>query len=85
MHLFFIDESGCIPKFGKEKENDYFTLGGIVIPEDVWFKISRDLKLLKEKYHVQGEIKWRYFYGNASGNENTLKNLSTEEKNSFSQ
>jgi hypothetical protein len=62
MHLLFIDESGSLSPIGKHSQEDKFVLGGIVISESTWFKINDDLNILKKKYNIAGEIKWRYFY-----------------------
>lgn len=61
MQLFFIDESGTIPPASKIGTVTEFALGGIVIPEDLWHEIDKELAQLKKKYSVTGEIKWRYF------------------------
>ena len=62
MHLLFIDESGSLVPIGKQSPEDRFVLGGIIISEDTWFKIDADLKVLRRKYKIEKEIKWRYFY-----------------------
>jgi hypothetical protein len=61
MQLFFIDESGTIPPKDKNEGIEYFTLGGIVIPEDIWYELDKELAALKIRFKVIGEIKWRYF------------------------
>ncbi|HSW70487.1 MAG TPA: DUF3800 domain-containing protein [Gammaproteobacteria bacterium] len=61
MQLFFIDESGTIPPKEKNDGVDYFTLGGIMIPEDFWHELDKELAGLKARFGVDGEIKWRYF------------------------
>ena len=62
MHLLFIDESGSLTPIGKHSLEDKFVLGGIVISETTWFKVNNDFNILKKKYNITGEIKWRYFY-----------------------
>lgn len=61
MQLFFIDESGTIPSKNNSDGIDYFTLGGIVIPEDLWHELDKEFAGLKTRYEINGEIKWRYF------------------------
>ena len=62
MHLLFVDESGSVSPKEKQKPDDKFVLGGIIISEDTWFKVNEDITSLLRKYNVGGEIKWRYFY-----------------------
>ena len=60
-----------------------FVLGGIVIPEDVWGKIAVDLRRLKLKYKIEGEIKWRYFAPSKGGKTHSLSHLDASEKDSL--
>ena len=62
MQLFFIDESGTIPPKNCAIDVTYFVLGGIIIPEGLWHTIDKELDLIKKRYKVYGEIKWRYFF-----------------------
>lgn len=81
MQLFFIDESGTIPPKGKNNGVDFFTLGGIIIPEDHWHEIDKELAILKTNYKVMGEIKWRYFSPQKSGAApHSLSHLNAEQK-----
>lgn len=61
MQILFVDESGMPPPPEKTATTPLFVLGGIVVPEDFWSKLAADLKRLKQKYGISGEIKWRYF------------------------
>lgn len=61
MQLFFIDESGTIPPKDKSNGVESFTLGGIVIPEDLWHELDKEFAALKSRFNITGEIKWRYF------------------------
>jgi len=79
MHLLFIDESGSLSPVGKNKPDDKFVLGGIIISEDTWFKVDADLKSLKKRYNVTQEIKWRYFY-QAQNKETSISHLDKELK-----
>lgn len=84
MHLLFIDESGTIPPKNKQSSTEYFSLGGIIIPEDLWHTLDKELALLKLAYDVHGEIKWRYFSPhNKGGKLHPLSHLSGQEKEEF--
>ncbi|MBN2063786.1 MAG: DUF3800 domain-containing protein [Sedimentisphaerales bacterium] len=60
MHLFFIDESGTVPPPGKINTR-YFVLSGTIIPSGIWHQLKKDFELIKKKYSINGEIKWRFF------------------------
>lgn len=79
MHLFFIDESGTAPPPDKSNTK-YFILGGVAIPENYWHDIAAELRQIKRKYGINHEIKWRYFAPNNQDNENSIRNLSVDEK-----
>jgi extradiol dioxygenase family protein len=79
VHILFIDESGGLTPPGKAGPR-FFVLGGLVIPEEIWPKMAVDLKAVKKKYSVNGEIKWRYFVSGNNKDTNTLKNLSPQER-----
>ncbi|HAT2056622.1 TPA: DUF3800 domain-containing protein [Legionella pneumophila] len=82
MQLFFIDESGTIPPKNKSTEVECFALGGVIIPEDLWHEVDKELAMLKNRYEVDGEIKWRYFSPpkNNSKKHNPIAHLSSEKK-----
>lgn len=79
MHLLFIDESGNPPPPDKAGLT-HFVLGGVVIPEKIWPILASELKRIKAKYDVQGEIKWRYFVPSNTKPDNTLKHLPREQR-----
>ena len=84
MHILFVDESGTPPPFDKHDDKEYFVLGGIVVPEDIWAKLAQDLRLLARRYKIEGEIKWRYFApAKPSAKLNSLSHLSAEQKESL--
>lgn len=60
VHILFIDESGTAPN-PKKVKNKYFVIGGIIIPEAKWRKLSDLLQGLKIRRKLRGELKWRYF------------------------
>lgn len=82
MQIFFIDESGTVPPPNK-KHSKYFVLGGLSIPERHWHDINEELKQIKQKYDINHEIKWRYFAPNNKDEENTIRHLSVEQKESL--
>lgn len=82
MHILFIDESGNPPPPGKSGPR-HFVLGGVVIPEEIWPKLSTDLKILKRRYKVSGEIKWRYFVAGNRKPENSLLHLDAEKRDAL--
>ncbi len=78
MQLLFIDESGTIPPKNKIKDVNHFTLGGIVIPSDLWHEVDKELAFLKNRFKIIDEIKWRYF---APGKQlNSLSHLNADQK-----
>lgn len=79
MHMLFIDESGNPSSPGKSGPKN-FVLGGLIIPEEIWPKLSGDLKRLKELYNITGEIKWRYFIPSNKKPENSLLHLDIAER-----
>ena len=82
MHLLFIDESGSLSPMGKQRSDDKFVLGGIIISESTWFKVDSDLKQVRKKYTITGEIKWRYFF-TKEGKKTSFSHLNSEEKEQF--
>ncbi|MGH2271285.1 DUF3800 domain-containing protein [Anaerohalosphaeraceae bacterium U12dextr] len=82
MHLLFIDESGSLAPKGKHGPEDKFVLGGLIVSEDTWFKVDADLRNIKKKYGIFGEIKWRYFYS-IPGKDTPLSKLDEQQKEQF--
>lgn len=81
MQMLFIDESGTSPPQNKTDEEPWFVLGGVVIPEESWHKIKNDLELVKKKYAIVGEIKWRFFSPpKESAKTHSMSHLSAVEK-----
>ena len=83
MQILFIDESGTPPSIKKADQAGFFILGGVVIPEEVWLKLAKDLKKIKAAYEVTGEIKWRYFAPEKGGPKHALSHLKPDEKNAL--
>lgn len=82
MHILFIDESGGLTPPGKEGPR-HFVLGGLIVPEEIWPKLSMDLKRIKQSYGVMGEIKWRYFIAGNNKLGNSLLHLSSERRDAM--
>lgn len=61
MQILFIDESGTPPNKDNFNIEPWFVLGGVIIPEEYWHKIKNELEVVKKKYSITGEIKWRFF------------------------
>lgn len=81
MQILFVDESGTPPPPEKQGIAQYFVLGGVVIPEDIWAKLAADLKRLKEHFNIDGEIKWRNFAPPQEGQKtHSLSHLSVVQK-----
>lgn len=81
MHILFVDESGTAPTARGAAANRTFVLGGVIIPEDVWPRIREDLELVKRKFSIAGEIKWRYFAPDRQNSKpHTMSHLTPAEK-----
>ena len=61
MQILFIDESGTPPSIAKTDDSPFFVLGGVIIPDEFWHRVKADLEVLRRRYKIEGEIKWRYF------------------------
>lgn len=84
MQILFIDESGTPPNPDKIKAPEIFVLGGVIIPDGIWHDLNTKFSIIKNKYKVSGELKWRHFY--VSNNESKMKthslsHLSWEKRN----
>ena len=82
MHLLFVDESGTPPNLTKRK-NNYFVIGGIVVPEGQWHKLRDALKGLKLRYGIRGEVKWRYFSPDNDDERNPMRRMNSTERNAI--
>jgi hypothetical protein len=85
MLLFFIDESGTPPKPERLTKVRYFVIAGLVIHENQWHGIAKELRQLREspKFRVQGEIKWRYFGPENRDPDNSVAHLNQELRDEF--
>lgn len=82
MHLLFVDESGTPAKPGSHQER-YFVLGGLIIPEERWQSVRKQLIGLKRQKRYYGEVKWRYFAPNNNDQKNPMLDWNENEKNDF--
>lgn len=80
MQILFVDESGTPPPVARKETDPFFVLGGVVVPEDIWSKLDSDLKRLKARFRITGEIKWRYFAPEKEGHKHALSHLVYSEK-----
>ncbi len=80
MHILFVDESGTAPEPAHAEKSPKFVLGGIVISEKTWPKLRDELEIVKRKYSVDGEIKWRYFHRSQTLHHETLEHLSARNR-----
>jgi hypothetical protein len=78
-------ESGTPPKPTSQSPRRYFVIAGVVVHEDQWHEMSRELRQLRARanFRVFGEIKWRYFGGQNDGRDNKLAHLAQGDKDKF--
>lgn len=82
MHLLFVDESGTPPKPAC-KDQAYFVIAGLVIPEDRWMGMSDKLNGLKHREGYRGEVKWRFFAPNNTDGDNPMVEWERDRRNRF--
>lgn len=82
MHILFADESGTLAP-PHQNPNKHFVLAGVVIPEHVWAKLAARMSLLKLRFGVNGEIKWRNFAPNNMLKENAMAHMSPSDRVMF--
>jgi hypothetical protein len=83
MHLCFLDESGSAPKPTSNSRQPYFVIAGLIMHEAQWHGIAAEVKAIKAKFKVNGEIKWRYFSPHNNDADNSVRHLSVEQKDEF--
>ncbi|MEO8725284.1 MAG: DUF3800 domain-containing protein [Acidobacteriaceae bacterium] len=82
MHIFFVDESGTAPNPGKRTDK-YFVLGGIVVPEEVWYSIRDGMLGMKARLGIRGELKWRYFAPSNAEPRNPMRHMGPDGRNAI--
>jgi hypothetical protein len=82
MHLLFVDESGTPPR-PDNRDQVYFVIAGLVIPEDRWMGMHHRLVGLKHASNYRGEVKWRYFAPNNRDASNPMSDWTQDRKNEF--
>lgn len=80
MHILFIDESGTPPDPAKCRDN-YFVVGGLIIPEGVWRRVYDQLHGMKVRRKLVGELKWRYFAESNNEDRNPMKGMPQKGRN----
>lgn len=79
MQILFIDESGTPPAPARAGQN-YFVLGGVIIPEGVWHQVAGSLDDIRRRFGIEGEIKWRFFAPGNQDADNSLVHLSIADR-----
>lgn len=79
MYLLFIDESGTAPP-KPTQHGHFFTLGGVIIPENLWKPLAKKLSEIKRLFQVNDEIKWKYFSAGNTDPKNPLNHLPPEKR-----
>lgn len=82
MHLLFVDESGTPPK-PHSREQSYFVIAGLVIPEDRWPGLRDKLIGAKRAAGYRGELKWRFFAPKNDDDDNPMRDWDKDAKNEF--
>lgn len=83
MHLCFIDESGTPPS--KPNENQpYFTLGAVIIRDEDWKDLTKNIRGYCTRHRLKGELKWRYYSPHNSSADNPMLGKSAEERKALS-
>jgi len=77
LHLLFIDESGT-PIKPNQQSLKFFTFGGVIVPENLWYDLHIQFVELKSRLKYRGEIKWRYFAPYNSDLENPMLRWDSE-------
>lgn len=83
MHLCFVDESGTPPKPTARNPRPYFVIAAVIIPEHHWRGVSDELLATKARHGVRGEIKWRFFGAQNNDPNNSVANLTQEQRDAF--
>lgn len=78
MQILFIDESGTPPS--PQSPQRYFVIGGITIPDTLWRTVKNELDSIKQEFSISGEVKWRFFAFANQREENTMRHLNQEER-----
>jgi hypothetical protein len=82
MHLCFVDESGTPAKPGRDTPR-FFTIAGVIIPEERWHSVANRLQRLKTRTGYRGELKWRFFAPNNKDEANAMVEWSQDQRNEF--
>lgn len=82
MHLCFVDESGT-PAKPQSNNSRFFVIAGLIIPEQRWSRVAKQLQGLKTRWQYHGELKWRFFSPNNTDSQNPMLNWEIADRNAF--
>lgn len=85
MYLCFVDESGSPPHMEKAAARRFFVIAGVMMHDADWHGIARDLQLLRQRFGVVGEIKWRFFGPDNTDADNSVAHLDQRTRDRFRQ
>jgi hypothetical protein len=80
MYLLFMDESGNPSLGAKTVSEQPCVIAGLAVPDGAWAPINNHFRLIKAKYKVGDELKWRNF---ASGQRGPLAHLDRKQKDAL--
>ncbi|WP_080580029.1 DUF3800 domain-containing protein [Sinorhizobium fredii] len=83
MYLCFVDESGTPPS-RPNPNHPYFTLGAVIIEDNVWHDIADHVRGFCTRHRLRGELKWRYFSPHNRSPENPMAEKNPEERKALS-
>lgn len=85
MYLCFVDESGTPPRPDQQNPAPYWVLASVIIHEAQWKNISLELRELRRKFRVNGEIKWRFFGPHNTDPRDSVAHLDQADRDRFRQ
>lgn len=78
--MLFLDESGTPPSPNAHRSNNFFVIGGLVIPEHLWHRVRDGLLGTKLRFGVRGEVKWRYFAPENTDAANPMREMASTKR-----
>lgn len=85
MYLCFVDESGSPPRLEKAAARRFFVIAGLMMRDADWHGLARELHVLRERFAVAGEIKWRFFGPDNTDADNSVAHLDQACRDRFRQ
>lgn len=83
MLLCFVDESGSPPSADRATYRRYFVIAGLIMHESQWHGVAEEVRQLRRKFEVTGEIKWRYFGQENTDKDNSVAHLDQATRDTF--